>query len=1219
MQQPQLEDKLSPKWCGQLRSVEETIFSMEEMDSLNRARQTLFVRKLDEKFRLNFRLFHYRNFCIILDSSFLFKRVEKTSFGNSMTSKERRKLLSDCRDVSTLTEAKLWKILFMFERKNLLTSMIGTDLDGHRFHYIKDPSHFRHCLGLSDAIDLAMRTSGITVRFPGRVRRTIDSRTPQGVRMYSKNGIKKFTYSMKRLTTKHRIFHLLLHYLRTIPHCGTEKEYVKLIKTTLAGEFSKQMNQDEPLGSRFDLFPAYTQAKLDSALKNNKKRRVQFYFNLLQSKALCAPVGKDMIEEAYEKHHDSLCRPESELLVVPEEHLKGLYEYGKKVGKRLKELYDPTKTKLPNQRACVEKGRHLGGNLAQLKEKKSCQLFRNHPITQVNEDVRLEPYVVGLFGPPGSGKTTLVQSLVRNLGNHLFPGMTRENLCYSRSCSVEHWDGYKGQPIVVLDDFGQNHGSRMDIVEFENLISVNDFVLPMAELSEKGQKFISPIVILTSNCRYGSWLRTNNSVAVEEPWAVWRRISLPLQVQKGQVGVIHHKPTANQLRMWHAKHNDYSKENHWASNVPFDNAHEETKNKDISIERINGNVYHLVDRILSELKEKFSYHQINIQDTWVQSVSRKRIDCSPSVNELLQWDVYADDIGYPSDDRDWSLDLQFHASPPECSPVVKAVALSEPLKVRMITAAEATTKVLQPFQSALHRYLTEQPQFCLTDGVKAPWSEHESFENDTLPWVYRIETMIKEIESRSDPDSLWLSGDYTSATDNFPMSVTESLIEGILSEIDHEPTQKWVRWECSSHTIQYPKGKVGKQTSGQLMGSLLSFPLLCFLNDYIVSYSGFKEKSYLINGDDVVAKGDDEQISTWRAQAPLVGLSLSLGKNFIDPDFCTVNSQLFYKAEVLHTGKVSCQTRVGTSLAYCFEETQFYWGSQDWVKYEFLKRNLLELKKTPRSLHLSKKHGGLGLVDSLDTGIRYDHGLMKEVYVHDLLRKFDKSQLIPGTDIRMVPVPVLRGSVGKTADLPGKVVVDRIRSLLPGVEEDSGDLLHQDIHRFRKKVNDHFPQETRDHIRSIVQNGKYHIRDFPNLDFIEVDYLFIQSGKSRFVLERARQHCLDLFEKCLLTPDINPYEWEGGDLCDLPNLQKEWKSVREIFLDRNLLTEEPFELEDLDLTEDVAMWFDELNSQEFRVKGCGIYSPLPYDSTPMIEFLSLFHYENETTNSELPV
>ena len=1213
MQQPQREDVKSSKWYGQVRSVEETVFSLEEMDSLNRARQTLFIRKLDESFRLRFKLFQYQNLCIILDPLFLRKEVENISFGSSLTSKERSKLLSDCRDMSTLTRSKILKILSIIEKKVSITSVIGTDLDGHRFHYIKDPSHFRHCLGLADAIDLAMRNSAISVKFPGRVRRKVDSTTPWGRRMYSKNGFKRFSYSMKRLTTKHRVFHLLLHYLRVIPKQPFEKDYVKLIKVTLSAKFSEQMGQDIPHGNTFPLFPEYTQAKLDSCLSQNKKRRVQFYFNLLQAKALCASVGKDMIDEAYLGHKESLCRPLENLLQVPEEHLQGLYEYGKLVGKRVEELYDPNSSTLPNGRACVEKSRLEGGNLQSLKSNKNCQLFQNHPICNMDGGVRLEPYVVGLFGPPGSGKTTLVQSLVRNLGRKLFPSLKREGLVYSRSCSTEHWDGYTGQPIVILDDFGQNHGSRTDIVEFENIVSVNDFVLPMAELSEKGQKFTSPIIILTSNCKYGSDLRTDNSTHVEEPWAVWRRITLPLLMEKGQIGEIKHVPSPQQVRMWKEKH--CADRATWTSNVRWNQAFD-NRDDSLRIDKLDGNVYHLIDRMIKEIDDRFNYHQRNFQDTWTQKISRKRIKCSKSSHEPLQWDIYVDDINLPCSDSDWSLDLQFPSHPPSHAPVVKAVALPEPLKVRMITAAESSTKVLQPFQKALWTFLGEQPQFCLTNGVKAPWSEHESFQDDTLPWVYRIETMIKEIQMRSDEDALWLSGDYTAATDNFPMSVTNALIEGILSQITHEPTKQWVRWECSSHEVLYPKGIKGIQTSGQLMGSLLSFPLLCFLNDYIVSYSGFNKFSYLINGDDVVARGTEEQISTWRAQAPRVGLSLSLGKNFIDPEFCTVNSQLFYKGDVLHTGKVSCQTRTGVSLAYCFEETQFYWGTDDWVKYEFLKRNLIPLRNTPRSLHLSKKYGGLGLVNSLDTGIRYDHGLMKEVFIYDLLQNFDKSQLIPGTDIRAVPVPVLRGSTAKTADLPGSVVMNKIRSLLQSEETESGDLTHRDLHRFREKVKKHFPQETRDHINSIVKNGKYHIKDFPTRDFFELDYIFVQQGKSRFVLERARQHCLDLFEQMLVNSEVHPLEWEGGDLQDLPGIDREWKSVREIFLDKNLLTEEPSSLEDLDLTEDVASWFDEISSNEFRIKDSGEYCTLPFDSEPLIEFLNLFS-KNHEMNTQL--
>lgn len=1215
-------DMLSSKGLGQLRSVESVLFQLEESAD-PRARQTLFVRKLDEALRLSLRLFSYEKFCIILDPLYFIKKVEATSFGSSMSQKERKTFLSDCRNMSTLTIPRLTFILNYLRDKGVLESVIGTEISLQRIHYIKDSNHFRHALGLSDAVDLSMTNTGVTVRFPSRIQRkvTVSDPLPWGKRAFARPG-KSFFYSMRRLTTKHRRFHLLLHYLRVIPSGLEEKDYVKLIKTTLAGTFSEKMEQDQPIGDRFPLFPDHTQKKLDSLLRK-KEDRVQFYFNLLQSKALCAEVGRDMIDDAYVKHQKSLCRPVEQCLKVPDDHLKGLYEYGRKVGKWVQNHYEPNKTTLPNTRASVEKGRHLGGNLIQLKEAESIRCYSNHPIYNISEGVqRMEPYVIGLFGSPGSGKTTLTQSLIRQLGKLFFPDLKSNDLAYARSCNTDHWDGYTNQPIVVLDDFGQDHKSRADIVEFENLVSVNQYILPMADLADKGKLFTSPIIILTSNCQFGSNLVSNNATFIEEPWAVWRRISLPLLIQPGKILQYEYEVPAAQQVMWDKKY--FTWQTHYTMSVPYCKANRPSSSMDLRVKTLEGvnNPYDLGQLIARDFDKKFRFHNQNINSKWTQTIQSRRIITNKS-DRPLEWDVYTSNVDIPNSDKDWTLEMEFDSEPPSGRPTVKAIALSEPLKVRMITAAEASTKVLQPFQQALWSYLAEQPQFCLTNGVKAPWSEHDSFLDDTIPWIYRIEHMIQEIQQRF-PDGNWLSGDYTAATDNFPMEVTSALIEGILSEIDHEPTKNWVRWECSSHDILYPRGIKGVQTSGQLMGSLLSFPLLCFLNDFIVSKAGFEKFSYLINGDDVVAKGPDETIQNWRQMSPEVGLSLSLGKNFIDPDFCTVNSQLFYRGNVLHTGKVSCQTRVGTSLGYCFEEAQFYWGPDDWVKYEFLKRNLLELKKTPRSLHVSKQRGGLALYDSFElTGIRYDPGLLKEVYLFDLLRKFDKLISIPGTTICAVPTPVLRGSKAREYELPGKNTVNQLMSFDHKVKIEDNcptDLTNVQLRRFREKIEKYYPKETKDHIQQLLKNGKYQLQDFPNLDFLEIDYIFVTKGQGPFILERSRQACLD-FLSLTISQTTDPYEWSGGEAIELSKVNQRWSDLKEIFIDCNLLTvDETVKVCDLDITEDVARWFNDLDSKEYaKMEELNPPNSLSYPDRMFLKHQELLSTITENIKSELPM
>jgi hypothetical protein len=539
---------------------------------------------------------------------------------------------------------------------------------------------------------------------------------------------------------------------------------------------------------------------------------------------------------------------------------------------------------------------------------------------------------------------------------------------------------------------------------------------------------------------------------------------------------------------------------------------------------------------------------------------------------------------------------------------VKAQALPEPLKVRMITVAESDTKVLQPFQMALWRYLSTQSQFCLTNGVK----ELENFEDETLPWIYRIEEVIKRIYQRGDllDEPLWLSGDYTAATDNFPMWVTEALVEGILSEIKHEPTRRWVRWEISPHEMRYPKGVTGIQTSGQLMGSLLSFPLLCFLNDFVMKESGFDPLSYLVNGDDVVAFSQIEEINQWKELAPRVGLSLSIGKNFIDPDFCTVNSQLFFRGEVKHTGKVNCQTRVGQTIGYTFQEAQFYWGVTPEIKENFLIRNWTELRKTPRSLHFSTQHGGLGIIDT-HHGLKIDAGLHKRVYLYDCLYRFSKVHPVEGAPFSFVALPLRRGEEAKRQEgrHHSQIMFEKFQSLIDPLDRvcpKGDDLSHRDLRDFDKKI------EVILGPRHVVQEGKFSLEKAPNRDWLEVLYLPVTNGLAHRVRDQSVRAAYSwICEEWLENSLSSPFEYK--DHMDVLEEQPDptWEDYSHENLDVvRLFRESPPSSEEGErLSKEVLDFWNPVERLE-SLDGGNLFVPRPQGFESLDEFLEVFRQEH---------
>nr|UJQ92680.1 MAG: putative RNA-dependent RNA polymerase [Narnaviridae sp.] len=1062
---------------------------------------------------------------------------------SSLPSRERKKLrnsLSRCDFDSSRSVVNL--LLACCKRKVPISNLIGLHLETYKVYGSRNWCRLRHCLGVADATYMAMFNLGIQVRFPQKkrvLRPARMRRTPLPIR-FTSEGVME-TVILPSTGTRNAKFRLLCHYLRVLPRTRSEVELVKSIKTSFVRAFCVYAGQELPVGDHFPLFPEVTQTRLDRRFRDCRREGIRFYKNILESKSLCAPISDEMIQKAYRDHHDSLCREPSDVLVVPDKMLQELREYGRNVGKEIRKWYNPFSTSLPNTRATVEHSRHRGGARESLRPQISVvrgPLFRE----MMDKATRPEPWVVGLFGPPGSGKTTSVRSLVSIIKSAFYRRLSDEECVYSRSCSSDHWDGYHGQPIVILDDIGQNLSQRSDLVEFENLVSTNEYILPMADLPDKGQKFVSPFIIVTSNLPYGTRpLDSQGRPVMEDGIAFWRRFHLPLLVfreggrtrfqqydlsrimdSQGEFWGYHHTgDISRRISSSQTEMDAQSGPLHLNSDYQclyrtpaFSYYPQEYP---IRQSRFMGPVCSLDDlfpKVVEGFQRHMDYHADYLSPTWRQNVACLKLDVRQGVAPLFDVDV--SEIPVAHEDNEVTASIHFPAFPPYQMPVVDAIAIPEPLKVRMITKAEANTKALQPLQMALFRYLKTKPQFCLAHGVSN--LDDPSF-LERLSWIEKIEKTIQNLRSRGEEGDLWLSGDYTAATDNFPLSVTAALIEGILESIDHEPTKRWVRYECSPHRIRYPGGVVGDQTSGQLMGSLLSFPLLCFLNDYIVRCSGFQPGKYLINGDDVVALGPPSVIQRWKENAPKVGLSLSIGKNFIDPDFCCINSQLFWKGKVQHTGKVSCSLRYGKTLGYCFSELQYYYGDNPLLREEFIRRNVVPLRQTPRSLDVPTTHGGLAL--SFSHRANVDLKLAKEVYLYDFLRPFSRSFAVPGYDyLRAVPYPVGIFSDREMFLGGGEPEENRILHLLSSLETDppdseQGELQNITLHRFREVMSKH-------HTRRYNQLLNRDLKIFPSLGEIRSSLLFVQKGKVNFLKNRIRELLLDF----LLDQIDHPFDGE---------------------------------------------------------------------------------------------
>lgn len=147
------------------------------------------------------------------------------------------------------------------------------------------------------------------------------------------------------------------------------------------------------------------------------------------------------------------------------------------------------------------------------------------------------------------------------------------------------------------------------------------------------------------------------------------------------------------------------------------------------------------------------------------------------------------------------------------------------------------------------------------------------------PWLLRGPPSMKRfINAGFCKKGMYFSADFSAATDNIPIEVAEQIIDTIASRssLSLMPLLSEVRRSLRP-TITMPSGEISP-TTGQLMGNLCSFPLLC-LQNYIASewvnrLSGFSAPR-LINGDDLVAEAPQFWVDIYKREAPKLGFTLN--------------------------------------------------------------------------------------------------------------------------------------------------------------------------------------------------------------------------------------------------------------------------------------------------------------------------------------------------------
>lgn len=260
-------------------------------------------------------------------------------------------------------------------------------------------------------------------------------------------------------------------------------------------------------------------------------------------------------------------------------------------------------------------------------------------------------------------------------------------------------------------------------------------------------------------------------------------------------------------------------------------------------------------------------------------------------------------------------------------PIASAVPLAEALKVRVITKGPPLTQfVLKPLQRFMWRVLKDHPACSLI--------------GDPIHVAALAPRLGRLLEGQA-----WCSGDYSDATNQMDPRLSNAAWETVCDVCAVPRALKSLGTRVlTGHWLEVDKknGILMPQQWGQLMGSIISFPILCIVNATVCRMAiehdldrdlTLSRAPLMVNGDDCLFPVGPAGYAAWNLFGKMAGLSPSVGKVYYSKHFCNINSttfeydganpddrQVFRRVDVIRLGLCFGMKR---SIAEVEEEDEF--------------------------------------------------------------------------------------------------------------------------------------------------------------------------------------------------------------------------------------------------------------------------------------------------------